>query len=89
MSDGQSSQETKQEQRKILPQARWAALHTLALLGERISLSQYIPIAPVLTALEAEDVETRRCAAEVLSYFGSLVPADRLLPFIEDENIEI
>jgi HEAT repeat protein len=72
-----------------LPQARGAALHTLALLGEHIPLSQFIPIEPVLTALEAEDVETRRYAAEVLNYFGSLVPVAKLLPFIEDENVEI
>ena len=72
-----------------LPEARRAALHALALLGESISLSQYIPVEPVLTALEAEDVETRRDAAEVLSYFGSRVPVDRLLPFIEEKNIEI
>ena len=48
-----------------LPQARWAALHALALLGEQMPLSQRIPIEPVLTALEAEDVQTRRGAAGV------------------------
>lgn len=72
-----------------LPTARWAALHTLTLLGEQISLSQYIPIEPVLTALEAEDVETRRGAAEVLDAFGPHVPIDRLLPLIEEEDTRV
>jgi HEAT repeat protein len=72
-----------------LPEARCAALHTLALLGESIPLSQYVPLEPVLAALETEDGETRRDAAEVLSYFGSRVPVDRLLPFVEDQNVEI
>jgi HEAT repeat protein len=71
-----------------LPQARWAALHTLALLGEHIPLSQCVPLESVLTALDAEDVETRRGAAEVLDYFGSRVPVDRLLPLIEEEDTQ-
>jgi len=72
-----------------LPQARWAALHALALLGEHMPLSQRIPIEPVLTALEAEDVETRRGAAGVLDYFGPRVPVDRLLPLLEEENARV
>jgi HEAT repeat protein len=59
------------------------------LLGEHLSLSQYIPIEPVLTALEAEDVETRRGAARVLDFFGPRVPVDRLLPLIEEEDVQV
>ncbi|GCE31252.1 hypothetical protein KDA_67360 [Dictyobacter alpinus] len=72
-----------------LPRARWAALSALAWLGDAIPLSQSIPIEPVLIALEAEDVETRRSAAELLSYFETRVPVDRLLPFLEEDNVEI
>ncbi|MBA2396825.1 MAG: HEAT repeat domain-containing protein [Ktedonobacteraceae bacterium] len=72
-----------------LPQARWAALHVLALLGKHLPLSECIPIESVLTALEAEDVETRRGAAEVLGYFGQRVPVKRLLPLIEEEDIQV
>jgi HEAT repeat protein len=72
-----------------LPEARRAALHALALLGEHISLGQCIPIESVLTALEAEDVETRRGAAEVLDYFGPRLPLDRLLPLIEEEDVQV
>jgi HEAT repeat protein len=72
-----------------LPQARWAALHALALLGEQMPLSQRIPLEPVLTALEAEDVETRRGAVEVLDSFGPRVPVDRLLPLLDEEDTQV
>lgn len=72
-----------------LPQARWAALHALELLGERIRLSERIPIEPLLAALEAEDVETRRGAAAVLEFFGPRVPVEKLLPLIEVENAQV
>jgi HEAT repeat protein len=72
-----------------LPQARWAALHALALLGEHIPLNQCIPLESILTALEAEDVETRRGAAKVLDFFGPHVPVDRLLPLIEEEDTQV
>jgi HEAT repeat protein len=61
----------------------------LALLGEHIPLSQYVPLESVLAALEAEDVETHRGAAEVLDYFGPRVPVDRLLPLIEEEDTQV
>lgn len=72
-----------------LPQARCAALYALALLGKQIPLSERIPIETVLTALAAEDVETRRNAAEVLDYFGPDVPVDRLLPLLEEEDVRV
>jgi HEAT repeat protein len=72
-----------------IPQARRAALYALALLGEQIPLSQRIPLEPVLTALEAEDVETRRGAARVLDYFGPRVPVDRLLPLLEEGGAQV
>ena len=72
-----------------LPQARWSALEALALLGKHLPLSQYIPIESVLTALEAEDVQTRRGAAEVLDFFGPHVPVERLLPLIEEEDTQV
>jgi HEAT repeat protein len=72
-----------------LPQARWAALHALALLGEHISLSRYIPMESVLTALEAEDVETRRGAAQILDSFGPRLPVERLVPLIEEEDTQV
>ncbi|GHO89152.1 HEAT repeat domain-containing protein [Dictyobacter formicarum] len=72
-----------------LPQTRQAALHALVFLGDDIPLSQYIPIESVLIALETEESETRRRAAEVLSYFDVSVPVERLLPRLDDENVEL
>lgn len=72
-----------------LPPARWAALYTLELLGDRLSLSEYISIEPLLGALDAEDAETRRGAAAVLRSFGQRVPVEKLLPLIEVENHQV
>ncbi|GCE27594.1 hypothetical protein KDA_30780 [Dictyobacter alpinus] len=72
-----------------LPQACNAALHALALLGAEIPLSRYIPIESVLIALDAEESETRRQAAKVLSTFDIPVPVERLLPHLEGENGEL
>lgn len=72
-----------------LPQARQAALYTLAELSQYLPLSEFVSIEPVLMALEAEDVETRREAARVLDAFGPLVPVDQLLPFLEKEDIQV
>jgi HEAT repeat protein len=69
------------------PEARWASLHALALLGKQIPLSARIPIEPVLHALDAEDVETRRGAAEALDQFGPAVPVERLIPLLEVEDV--
>jgi HEAT repeat protein len=72
-----------------LPQTRWSVLHALALLGKQIPLSQSIPIESLLAALEAEDVGTRRGAAEVLDYFGPHLPLNRLLVLIEEEDVQV
>lgn len=72
-----------------LPQARHTALYTLALLGEQIRLSQCIPIEPLLSALEVEDVQTRQKAAKVLEFFEPPVPTDRLLPLLGEDDTDI
>ncbi len=71
------------------PEARQASLHALACLGEHIPLSARIPIEPVLHALDADDVQTRRGAAQVLDYFGAAIPVERLLPLLEMEDVQV
>jgi HEAT repeat protein len=59
------------------------------LLGERIPLHTRISIEPVLNALDAEDVETRRGAAEALEQFGPEIPVERLIPLLEVDDVRV